>query len=127
MRKFMAAFVAFAFALVLAGPVFAATETITGKIIDQSCYKADNSNTGVDHKMKSGDVANCGIDCAKKGRPLALLTTDGKIYTIAGALAAENNAKLVAHVSHTVAITGDVVTKDATMTITADALKMIRK
>jgi hypothetical protein len=58
---------------------------------------------------------------------LALLTTDGKIYTIAGALAAENNAKLVAHVSHTVAITGDVVTKDATMTITADALKMISK
>lgn len=127
MRKFLVVFATFAFALALAGPVSAATETVTGKVIDQSCYKADNSNTGVDHKMKSGEVKDCAIACAKKGRPLALLTTDGKVYTIAGGLAAENNAKLVPHVSHTVTITGDVVTKDASMTITSDALKMVSR
>jgi len=127
MRKFLTAFAAIAFVLVLAGPVFAATETVTGKVIDQSCYRADNSNTGVDHKMKSGDVKDCAIDCAKKGRPLALLTTDGKVYTIGGGLAASNNEKLVAHVSHTVAITGDVTTKDGVMMIASDALKMVSR
>jgi hypothetical protein len=116
-----------AFAVLLTVPVLAATETITGKVIDQSCYKADNSNTGVDHKMKSGDVKDCAIDCAKKGRPLALLTTDGKVYTIGGGLAASNNEKLVAHVSHTVAITGDVTTKDGAMAIASDALKMVSR
>ena len=127
MRKFLTAFAAIAFVMVLAGPVLAATETVTGKVIDQSCYKADNSNTGVDHKMKSGDVKDCAIDCAKKGRPLALLTTDGKVYTIGGGLAASNNEKLVAHVSHTVAITGDVTTKDGVMMIASDALKMVSR
>ncbi len=73
------------------------------------------------------DVAGCATACAKKGLPLALLTTDGKVYTIAGDLAANNNAKLVPHVTHTVAITGDVVTKDGKMTITSDALKMVSR
>jgi hypothetical protein len=123
----MLAFALLAFAALLAAPAFAATETVTGQIIDRGCYTMNKANTGVDHQMPKGDVKDCAIDCAKKGRPLALLTTDGKVYTIAGALAAENNAKLVAHVSHTVAITGDVVTKDGTMTITADALKMISR
>ena len=127
MRKFIVVFAALAFALVLAGPVYAATETVAGKVIDQSCYKADKSNTGVDHTMKSGQVKDCAIACAKKGMPLALLTTDAKVYTIRGGLAAENNAKLVPHVSHTVAITGDVVTKDGSMSITADALKMVSR
>jgi hypothetical protein len=123
----MVVFAALAFALALAGPVYAATETVTGKIVDQSCYGQNKANTGVDHQMKSGEVKDCAIDCAKKGRPLALLTSDNKVYTIIGGLAADNNAKLVAHVSHTVAITGDVVTKDGAMTITGDALKMISR
>ena len=127
MRKLMVAFAVLAFAVLLTVPVLAATETITGKVIDQSCYKADQSNTGVDHKMKSGDVKDCAIDCAKKGRPLALLTTDGKVYTIGGGLAASNNEKLVAHVSHTVAITGDVTPKDGAMMIASDALKMVSR
>ena len=127
MRKFMVVFAALAFALVLAGPVYAATETVTGKVIDQSCYGQNKANTGVDHQMKSGEVKDCAIDCAKKGRPLALLTTDAKVYRITGGLAADNNAKLVPHISHTVAITGDVLTKDGSMSITADALKMISR
>lgn len=127
MRKLMAAFAVLAFAALLTAPALAATETVTGKVIDQSCYSADKSNTGVDHKMKQGDVKDCAIACAKKGRPLALLTTDGKVYTIAGGLAANSNEKLVAHVSHTVAITGDVVTKDGAMSISSDALKMVSR
>ena len=39
----------------------------------------------------------------------------------------KNNAKLVAHVSHTVEVTGDVSEKDGKMMIAADSLKMIKK
>jgi hypothetical protein len=127
MRKLMAAFAVLAFAALLTAPASAATETVTGKVIDQSCYKADKSNTGVDHKMASGEVKDCAIACAKKGRPLALLTTDGKVYTIAGELAANNNEKLIGHVSHTVAITGDVMAKDGAMSISSGALKMVSR
>jgi hypothetical protein len=55
---------------------------------------------------------------------MALLTADGKLYQITGPLAADNNAKLVSHVSHTVEITGDVTEKDGKMMIAADAIRM---
>ena len=67
-----------------------------------ACYNADKSNTGVDHKMPKGDTKDCAIGCAKAGQPLALLTNDGKVYEISGGLAADKNAKLIAHLSHTV-------------------------
>jgi hypothetical protein len=105
----------------------AATETVTGKVIDQSCYMMDKvNNSGVDHKMPA-DTKDCAIACAKKGRPMALLTSDGKVYTITGGLAADNNAKLVPHIAHTVSITGDVTTKDGAMTIAAADLKMVSR
>ena len=126
MRKLFGALVVAAFVVALVGPAYAATETITGKLIDQSCYTKNKENTGADHKMPQ-DVAGCAAMCAKKGMPLALLTTDGKIYTVAGGLAADMNAKLVPHITHTIAITGDVVTKNGEMTITADAMKMISR
>ena len=46
-----------------------------------------------------------------------------------GALAGENNAKLVPHMSHTVTLTGDVATSTdkKTMMIHATELKMISK
>jgi hypothetical protein len=58
---------------------------------------------------------------------LALLTADGKLYTVTGDLAANNNAKLVPHLSHKVELTGDVTEKNGTMTIAATSLKMISK
>jgi hypothetical protein len=87
----------------------------------------NKSNTGVDHKMPSGDEANCAVTCAKMGQPVALLTSDGKLYTITGDLAANNNAKLVPHMSHKVELTGDVSENGGTMTIAATSLKMISK
>jgi hypothetical protein len=55
------------------------------------------------------------------------VTKEGKVYTIAGGLAAENNAKLVPHLGHTVAITGDVVSKGESNTITSAEVKMVSK
>ena len=127
MRKILAGVAAAAFVVILVAPAFAATETVTGRIVDESCYTKDKvNNTGIDHKMPK-DVAGCATACAQKGRPMALLTTDGKVYTLAGDLAAEMNAKIVPHISHVVTVTGDVATKDGKMTITADALKMVSR
>ena len=127
MQRIFAGLAAAAFIVTLAAPASAAVETIKGKLIDQSCYTMDKSNTGVDHKMPKGDTKDCAIACATNGRPLALLTADDKVYTITGDLAAEKNAELVAHMSHTVEVTGDVTTKDGKMTIAGSTLKMVSK
>jgi hypothetical protein len=111
----------------LAVPALAKTETVTGKIIDGACHKMDKSNVGLDHKMPKGDTKDCAAICAKAGHPMSLLTSDGKLYEVTGGLAADNNAKIIAHLSHTVEVTGDVTEKDGKTMIAADALKMVSK
>jgi hypothetical protein len=127
MKAFCARLLAAAVLVAFGTTARAATETITGKLIDQSCYNHDKTATGNDHKMGGKDVAGCAAMCAKKGEPVALLTTDGKVYVVKGGLAAENNAKLVAHMGHTVSITGDVTTTGGATTITASELKMVSR
>ena len=127
MRKLFAALAAVALVVALGAPAFAKTETVKRRIVDVSCYKMDKANSAVDHKMPKGDTKDCAISCAKNGRPMAILTDDGKVYEISGGLAAEKNAKIVPHVGHTVEVTGDVMDHDGKMMITADALKMISK
>jgi hypothetical protein len=126
MRQIFAGAIVSAF--VCAGAsAFAAVETVTGQLVDQSCYTMNKSNTGVDHKMPKGDTKDCAIACAKAGQPVALVTSDGKVYTVTGDLAADKNAKLVPHMSHTVALTGDVTESGGKMTIAATNLKMISR
>ena len=124
MKKMLAGFAAAAFVMALGAPAFAKTETVKGQIVDEGCYKMDKSNAAVDHKMPKGDTKDCAIQCAKAGRPMAVLTADGKVYEIAGGLAADKNAKIVPHVGHTVEITGDVMEMNGAMMIHADDLKM---
>ncbi len=127
MRTFLASVAAAAFLTAMAAPAFAATQTVTGQIIDQQCYMKDMANNkGNDHKMPA-DMAGCAAMCAKKGNPMALLTSDGKVYTITGDLAANMNAKLVPHISHTVSITGDVTTAEGKNAISAAELKMVSR
>jgi predicted lipoprotein with Yx(FWY)xxD motif len=120
MRKLFAAFTAAAFVVVLGAPAFAKVETIKGELVDQTCYTKDHKNVGASHK-------ECADTCAKKGQPVALVTDAGKVYTVTGDLAANSNAKLVAHMSHTVELTGDVTEKDGKMMIAASDLKMAKK
>ena len=124
MRRMFTGFTIAAAVLALSAPVFA--ETVTGKVVDMACYNADKSNTGVDHKMPA-DTKDCALGCAKAGQPMALLTSDGKVYQISGGLAADKNAKLIAHISHTVEITGDVMNHDGKMMIMGENLKMVSK
>jgi hypothetical protein len=127
MHKVFAGLTAAAFVLALGAPAFAKTETVKGKIVDEACYKMDKSNVGSDHKMPKGDTKDCAVGCAKAGRPMALLTDDGKVYEISGGLAADKNAKIIPHIGHTVEITGDVMDHGDKTMITADTLKMVSK
>jgi hypothetical protein len=122
MRRISVGLSAAAFVVALAAPAFAKTETVKGELVDQGCYMKDKKNVGASHK-------ECADTCAKKGQPVAVVTADGKVYQVTGGLAADNNTKLVPHMTHTVEITGEVTEKDGKMTIAADAgaLKMISR
>jgi hypothetical protein len=120
MRKFLAGVSVLAFVVGLSAPAFAAAVTVKGELVDQNCFTKDAKNRGADH-------AACTKECAEKGQPVALVTSDGKVYTIAGGLAADKNAKLIAHMTHTVEITGEVSEANGKSTITADAVKMVSR
>lgn len=117
MRKLFAALSVATFVATMGAPAFAKEETVKGELVDQACYMKDHKNMGDAHK-------DCAITCAKKGQPVALVTADGKVYQVTGDLAANSNAKLVPHMSHTVELTGDVTEKDGKMMIAATSLKM---
>src|SRR5262245_38048536 len=112
-------------AAVMLGPrVFAATETVTGKLVDLACYSLNKEETGNTHR---GGALICAQACAREGFAVGLLTSAGKVYQVAGGLAGDENAKLVPHMSHTVTITGEVSEKDGMTMITAADLKMVSK
>jgi hypothetical protein len=111
---------------------FPATDTVTGKVIDLFCYDPKTgANTGMDHIVAGAagqEGRECAWACAKwEGQPVGLLTTDGKLYQLAGGVVADNNSKIAPHITHTVTITGDVAEKDGIMTLTASNLKMVSK
>jgi len=104
-----------------AAPAFAKTETVTGEVISLSCYFQNKKNVG-----QAGMI--CATATVKwEGNPAGLLTADGKVYQLAGGLVANNNARIVPHLGHTVTVTGDVYEKNGMMMISADDAKMIGK
>jgi hypothetical protein len=97
------------------------TETVTGKVVDLKCYARNSANTGMDHDQGR----ECAMACVKwEGDPVGLIGTDGRVFQLAGGLVADNNAKVVPHLAHTVTITGDVYEKDGTLMIASNDLKM---
>jgi hypothetical protein len=104
-------------------PMRAATETVTGQVVDLACYMLDKGNTGMTHR---GRGYACAQACAKEGFQVGLVTGDGKVYSISGGLAANKNAKLVPHMGHIVTITGDLSEKNGMMVIGSNDLQMVR-
>jgi hypothetical protein len=124
MVKGVGAVVIGAFILGSVAPMRAATETVTGKVIDLVCYTRNKANTGDDHDRARA----CALACVKwEGQPVGLLTADGRVYQVTGGLAAHNNAGIVQHLAHTVTVTGDVSQKDGMTMIAANDLKMVSK
>ena len=124
MRQFVAPVAVAAFVALFGTSSWAKTMTVKGQVVDEGCSLREMGQKGGD--QKAAEMDQCAIDCAKRGEPVALLTADGKVYRISGGLAANNNAKLIAHMGHTVEITGDVTEKDGKVLIAADALKMVK-
>ena len=56
----------------LALPAFAATQTITGQLIDASASKDNKSNVCADHVKPNGEpvAKDCAASCAKVASPL---------------------------------------------------------
>jgi len=121
MRKHVVALLSAALCLLSIGtwaaPLFAATETVTGEVVSLSCYFQNKKNVG-----------KAGLLCAQatvkyEGNPVGIVTSDGRVYQLAGGLVANNNAKLVPLLSHTVSVTGEVSKKAGMMVISADEAK----
>jgi hypothetical protein len=104
-----------------AAPAFAKTDTLTGEVISLSCYFQNKANVG-----RAGMI--CALATVKyEGNPVGLLTADGKVYQLAGGLVANDNAKMVPYLGHTVTITGDVAeTRGHMMMLTASDAKLIK-
>ena len=120
MRRAIAALVVGLFAGACAAPALAKTETLTGEVISLSCYFQNKANVG-----QAGMI--CAIATVKwEGNPAGLLTTDGKVYQFAGGLVANNNAKIIPFLGHTVTVTGDVSEKDAMLMIAADQATLVK-
>jgi hypothetical protein len=99
------------------------SRTVTGQVVCLVCYARNKANTGADHD--SGRL--CAHACIKwEGNPAGVVATDGKVYQLAGGVVANNNAKVLPHIAHTVSVTGEVYEKDGMTMIRADELKAVQ-
>jgi len=124
MRQLLAGFLASVAAAAFGAPEAVATQSITGRLVDAACYELDKSNIGTDHRMPQGDTKNCAVACVKTGLPVGLLTSDGRVYIVTGALAGDNNAKLLRYMSQTVTLTGNVTGGAGTFMLNATDLRI---
>ena len=100
------------------------THTITGRVVAISYYGQN--------KSKPGGGLNQTLAAARasvkwEGMPAGIVTSDGKAYQVAGGLAANNNAKILEFLGHTVTVTGDVSDMHGMMVISADSAKVVGK
>jgi hypothetical protein len=92
------------------------TATITGEVLDMACYSASGAS-GEGHK-------SCAESCIKRGAPMGLLTSDGKVYLIV-----ENHDKKDAyeeakkHAGEKITATGTLSDKGGLQTIIVDEVK----
>ena len=99
-----------------------AARTVTGHVVCLVCYSRNPANTGADHD--SGRM--CAHACIKwEGNPAGVVTNDGKVYQLAGGIVANNNARILPHIAHTVSVTGEIYEKDGMTMIRADDVKTI--
>jgi len=92
---------ALAAAVCLGGGLIQAADkaTVSGEVIDSSCYVKSGAH--------GGEHSGCAGGCAKRGVPLALLTDDGKVVMVASAKDGETaNALLIENVAKKVTVEG---------------------
>ena len=77
-----------------------APTTLTGEVVDLSCYMGHGA-AGMDH-------AKCAQSCITKGQPVGFLTTDGIMYVILGTNHETANKQVVDFAGKKSTITGTV-------------------
>ena len=91
------------------GALFASDEhtqkpiTVTGTVVDTGCYVAHDSS-GSDH-------VKCATQCARKGIPLAIVDSSGKLYAIVAVDHQNPNVKLMPFIEKKVEVTGTLFEK----------------
>ena len=78
----------------------AKTTTLTGEVVDLSCYMG--------HGAMGADHAKCAMSCITKGQPVGFLTSDGNLYVILGQDHKTANAQVVDFAGKKSTITGTV-------------------
>ena len=117
MRNVISRVAGAAFVAALVMPVFAADMTVKGEVVDIACA-TEKKDAG-----KGEAHAACALSCAKRGKPVGILTADA-IYTITGDYAANKNAKLLDFVAKKVIVTGEVTEKDGVKSINVKSIKL---
>jgi len=98
----------------------AESKTVTGEVVSLSCYFSNKKNVG-----KAGLL--CALATVKyEGNPVGIVAADGSVYQLEGGLTANNNAKSVPLLSHTVTVTGDVTEKAGMMMLKADDATIVQ-
>lgn len=92
--------------LLTTAPLHAAPIVIlTGEVVDLICLKEKGAaGRGPEHEA-------CAVRCAREGKPMGLLTTDG-LYVIEGNFTARSNMKLIDFAGRTVIAKGTVSERD---------------
>ena len=92
------------------------TVTLKGEVVDLWCY-LEGGDRGADHKK-------CGIECAKAGNPLALLTEKGDIYILMGMKDHQPGKEvLLDKIAETISVEGIVVKKGGVQVVYVSAVK----
>lgn len=114
MKKLCTALTA-VFLFILVSPALAVD--VTGELVDLTCYTKDKvKNVGAAHQ-------ECAVTCAKKGMTAAVVTDSGEVYEVSGALAENNNARLVRYMGQRVAVQGSLGVDGTKKTILASSIK----
>lgn len=86
------------------------TQTITGEVLDMSCYM-DHGAMGQSHKK-------CAEGCLKKGLPAGILGSNGQVYILLEDHDASDAYKAaLKHAAENVSITGNVVIKNGVQSL----------
>jgi hypothetical protein len=92
---------------------------VTGEVVDLGCHLKSIKAGG--KGSTSQNHAECALQCAKKGMPVAILTADD-VYTVIGDMTADDNKALIKFVNKRVTATGTVKDEDGKKLITVTVI-----
>jgi hypothetical protein len=101
-------------AFFLTSTVALGAETVTGKVVSLSCYFQTPKNAGVPEEV-------CAHATIKyEAQPVGLVTSDGKVYQLSGAVLGVDDAKMVPFIGKKITVMGTVSTRAGMTVLTSD-------